>query len=408
MSFANDGPLKGVMVTDFCWVGAGSYTTKILADQGADVIKIESHAKVDGIRLSAPFAGGQAGVNRSGYFADRNSSKRSCAINMKTEEGQRIARRLVERSDVVANNFTPGVMDRFGLGYDDVKAINPRAVYLAMSMQGSQGPERDYLGYGLTISGIVGLHGMTAIPGQQPVGTGTNYPDHVPNPTHAAFAVLAALRHARRSGQGQMIDMAQTEATISVLGPAMLEYAVNGQDRPPLGNRHERYAPHGVYPCAGDDRWIAIAVTNDQQFTALVDVLGLAGHGVDAHWDEAERQRRQDLIDDVIAATTRDHDHRQLSDRLQAAGIPAGPVQDARDVVDHDPQLAARGHWVRRDHPEMGQTLYNALPYRMELTPTDITVPAPMLGQHTLEVCRDVLGMDVDEIQRLIEAEVLH
>lgn len=405
---SNDGPLKGIVITDFCWVGAGSYTTKILADQGADVIKIESNAKVDGIRLSAPFAGGKLGVNRSGYFADRNSSKRSCTINMKTPDGQRIARELVARSDVVANNFTPGVMARFGLGYDDVQRINPRAVYLAMSMQGSAGPERDYLGYGLTISAIVGLHGMTAMPDQQPVGTGTNYPDHVPNPTHAAFAVLAALRHARRTGRGQMIDMAQTEATISVLGTAMMEHAVNGRDRQPLGNRHERYAPHGVYPCAGDDRWIAIAVTTDEQFAALVDELGLADDGIDPALAEGARRTRQDELDAAIGRSTRARDHRELADRLQARGVPAAPVQDARDVVEHDPQLTARGHWVRLEHPEMGRTLYNALPYRMQRTPTEITVPAPMLGQHTVEICRDVLGMDDQEIQRLIEAEVLH
>lgn len=404
----NDGPLKGIMITDFCWVGAGSYTTKMLADQGADVIKIESNAKVDGIRLSAPFAGGKMGVNRSGYFADRNSSKRSCTINMKTEEGQRIARELVVRSDVVANNFTPGVMARFGLSYDDVRQINPRAVYLAMSMQGESGPERDYLGYGLTISAIVGLHGMTALPGQEPVGTGTNYPDHVPNPTHAAFAVLAALRHARRTGRGQMIDMAQTEATISVLGTAMMEYGVNGRDREPIGNRHDRYAPHGVYLCSGDDRWIAIAVTTDDQFRALVDELELDAAAVDRSWDENVRRREHDALDAAISDRARHLDRDALAERLQAAGIPAGPVQDPRDVVDRDPQLAARGHWVRLDHAEMGRTLYNALPFRLSRTPTEITVPAPMLGEHTVEVCSDVLGMDPDEIQRLIDEEVLH
>lgn len=399
-------PLEGVRIIDFCWVGAGSYATKLLADQGADVIKIESATRIDGIRLSGPFAGGRQGVNTSGYFSDRNTSKRSCTINMKTDEGQRIARELVSGADVVANNFTPGVMERFGLGWDDVRALNPRIVYLAMSMQGDEGPERDYLGYGVTISALVGLHGLTALPGRLPVGTGTNYPDHIPNPCHAAFAVLAALRHARRTGFGQYIDLAQTEATISVLGPAILECSVNGRDREPIGNAHDRYAPHGVYPARGDDRWVAIAVTTDGQFAGLVETLGL-GDRVPADLDEASRRRRRDELDDLVAEATTAHDALELAMRLQHAGVPAAPVHDARGVVEDDAQLAARGHWVRLPHAEMGESLYNAPPFRFSRIRSDLEVPAPLLGEHTVEVCREVLGMSEEEIQRLVADGVL-
>lgn len=401
------GPLAGIRIADFCWVGAGSYTTKLLADQGADVIKIESSAKVDGIRLSPPFAGGQQGVNRSGYFADRNTSKRSITINMKTEEGQRLARELVAESDVVANNFTPGVMARFGLAWEDVQKINPRAVYLAMSMQGDTGPERDYLGYGLTISALVGLHGMSAIPGRLAVGTGTNYPDHIPNPCHGAFAVLAALRHVRRTGVGQYIDLAQTEATISSLGPAMLEWAVNGRNRGAIGNRHDRYAPHGVYPCAGDDRWIAIAVRDDDEYRALVEVLELSEAAMPVDASEQERRASIDHLDEHIARATRQHDHVELAHRLQQAGVPAGPVHDAKGVVEDDAQLQAREHWVHLPHQEMGPTIYNALPFRLSGTSVALSVQAPMLGEHTHEVCREVLGLADAEIQQLVEQEVL-
>ena len=401
------GPLSGIRIADFCWVGAGSYTTKLLADQGADVIKIESRAKVDGIRLSPPFAGGDMGVNRSGYFADRNTSKRSCTIDLKTDDGRQLARDLVAQSDVVANNFTPGVMDRFGLGWEDVQALNPSAVYLAMSMQGDGGPERDYLGYGLTISALVGLHGMTALPGELPVGTGTNYPDHIPNPCHGAFAVLAALRHVRRTGRGQYIDLAQTEATIATLGPAMLEYTVNGRDRQPIGNRHDRYAPHGVYPCAGEDRWIAIAVTSDEQFLALVDALDLPAELATELEDEVARREAADGLDELIAERTRTEDHLALAQRLQRAGVAAGPVHDAGGVVDRDEQLAARRHWIRLEHEEMGETLYNALPFRLSRTPTELSMQAPMLGEHTEEVCREVLRLDDDRIQHLLDQGVL-
>ena len=401
-------PLEGVRIADFTWVGAGSYTTKMLADHGADVIKIESSAKVDGIRLSAPFKDGVKGINRSGYFADRNTSKRSITIDLRTDEGRALARRIVTESDVVANNFTPGTMAKFGLGYDDVRAINPRAVYLAMSMSGDSGPERDFLGYGLTIGALVGIHHLSGLPGREPAGTGTNYPDHIPNPCHSAFAVLAALRHARRTGQGQYLDIAQTEPTIAVLGTAFLEATVNGRDTQPLGNAHLRYAPHGVYPCAGEDRWIAIAVTDDRQWPALRDVLGLPEDACPAAWaGEAARHRDRAAIDALVAAATAGRDVDELFAQLQAAGVAAGPVEDAADVVERDPQLRARGHWVRLEHPEMGETLYNAPPFRLTGTPVQLTRPAPMLGQHTEEICREVLGLDDAEIARLAAEGVL-
>ncbi len=384
-------PLEGIRVIDFCWVGAGSYATKLLADQGADVIKIESSARVDGIRLSAPFAGGKPGVNRSGYFADRNSSKRSCTINMKTAKGREIARRLIADCDVVTNSFTPGVMERFGLDWESVHEINPRAVYLAMSMQGDGGPERYYMGYGLTISGVVGLHAMSAMPGRLPVGTGTNYPDHIPNPCHAAFAVLAALRHVRRTGQGQFIDLAQTEATISVLGPSILEAQFDDRDPEPLGNGHRRFHPHGVYPASGDDRWVAIAVADDAQRRVLADVLGT-----------------DDLSDSAsIASATVEWDATDLAIALQERGVAAAPVEDAADVVERDPQLAHRNHWVWLEHPEMGETVYNAPPFRFSGLDGTIRTAAPMLGQHTEQVCRELLGMDPDEVAALVEDGVL-
>jgi len=400
-------PLAGIRVVDFTWVGAGAYATRLLADHGADVIKIESAAKIDGIRLSPPFAEGVPGRNRSGYFADRNSSKRSCAINMKTERGREIARALVERSDVVANNFTPGVMEKFGLGWEQVHELNPRAVYLAMSMQGSSGPERDSLGYGLTIGAVAGLHGLTALPGRAPVGTGTNYPDHIPNPTHATFAVLAALRHARRTGQGQLIDLSQIEATVSVLGAAMLSYAVTGNDPKPRGNTSAEFSPHGLFRCRGDDRWIAIAATDQDQFRALLATLDIGSDEVSPDTGLTERRAQARRIDSVIGARTIHEEHRELAARLQRAGVPAAPVHDARGMVENDPQLAIRNHWVRIAHAEMGLTIYGAAPFRFSRTPAEMNVPAPRLGEHTAEVCRELLGMDESEVDDLMVAGVL-
>ena len=241
-------PLQGLRVADFCWLGAGSYTTKMLADMGADVIKIESAARIDALRMAAPYKDGIPGVNRSGYFADRNTSKRSITLDMKHPKALALARRLIVKSDIIANNFTPGVMQKFGLGYEAVREMKPDIIYLAMSMQGSQGPERNYLGYGASMVSLTGLHELSGLPDREPAGTGTNYPDHIPNPCHAAFALMAALRYRRRTGKGQLIDLAQIEPTVALLGPTLLDLTANGRVQQRKGNEHAQCAPHGVFP----------------------------------------------------------------------------------------------------------------------------------------------------------------
>ncbi|MBG9390597.1 CaiB/BaiF CoA transferase family protein [Caenimonas aquaedulcis] len=401
-------PLAGVRIADFTWIGAGSFTTKMFSDFGADVIKIESQQRLDSLRISRPFKDGKQGVNRSGYFSERNSNKRSITLNLKDERGQAIARRLIQRSDIVANNFTPGTMEKFGLGYDAVRAIKPEIIYLAMSMQGATGPERDYLGYGLTIGALTGLQFLSGLPGREPAGTGTNYPDHIPNPCHAAFAVLAALRHLRRTGEGQFIDVAQTEPTVSLLGPSVLDFTVNDRVQVRSGNEREHACPHGVYPCTGDDRWIAISVSSDSQWRALLQVLGsaqelesLAGASLQ------DRRREAARIDEGIAAVTRGRSAEELMETLQRAGVPASVVRNARDLVEDDAQLRHRQHWVSLDHAEMGRTLYGAPPYRMSDVGQVPTRAAPLLGEHTDEVLGSLLDLAAEEIDTLRTEGVL-
>lgn len=403
-----NGPLKGIRVADFTWIGAGSFTTKILADFGADVIKIESTEHIDSLRNSKPFQGGIPGVNRSGYFADRNSSKRSITLNMKHEQGRELARRLIARSDVVANNFTPGTMEKFGLGYDDICVFKPDIVYIAMSMQGQAGPEATYLGYGLTMGAVTGLQYLCGLPELDPVGTGTNYPDHVPNPTHGAFAILAALRHRRRSGQGQMIDLAQIEPAVAVLGPAVLDYTVNSHISQRSGNQHISASPAGVYPCKGDDRWIAIVAPDNNSWRALARVLHAPEMADDPRFATVvARWENRQTLDADLAALTLNYDARKLMSELQATGVAAGIMNDASDVLRIDPQLAYRGHWTWLDHPEMGTTVYNMPPFRMSQTPGGPRRPAPLLGQHTNEICRSELGLSEHEIAALRELGAL-
>ena len=217
--------MTGIRVADFSWVGAGPFLTKPLADHGADVVKVESRTRVDPIRSMAPFRDGVKGADRSGYFANRNSSKRSICLDLKHPRGRELALRLIEVSDVVVNNFSPGTMDRLGLGYDASRAVRPDVIYLEMPMLGTEGPHRDCRGYGLTIAAAGGLLGLTGYEDAPPVGTGTNYPDHVPNPLHGAIAVLAALRKRRMTGQGEYIELAQLESTINAIGPAIVAAA---------------------------------------------------------------------------------------------------------------------------------------------------------------------------------------
>ncbi|MCZ2498811.1 CoA transferase [Xylophilus sp. Kf1] len=394
-------PLSNVRVVDFTWIGAGSYATKILADFGADVIKVESRGRLDSLRDAKPFKDGIAGVNRSGYFADRNSSKRSITVDLKQEAGRALVRRLIADCDVVTNNFTPGVMERFGLGYEDVRRIRPDVVYLAMSMQGQDGPEAHYLGYGLTMGAVTGLQYLCGLPDEQPAGTGTNFPDHVPNPTHAAVAVLAALRHRARTGEGQFIDLAQIEPTVALLGPAVADWTVNRVLADRVGNQHIDAAPHGVYPVAGEDRWIAISAPDAGSWSGLCEVLGAPEWIADPRFAQADaRWRHRAALDAAVAQRTAGHDGATLMHALQRAGVAAGVVQDAADVL-QDPQLQARVHWVYLAHPEMGRTVYGALPIGFSGFSGKPNRPAPLLGQHTEEVLAEKLGLSVDEIADL-------
>jgi crotonobetainyl-CoA:carnitine CoA-transferase CaiB-like acyl-CoA transferase len=397
--------LQGVKVVDFTWIGAGSYTTKLLADLGADVIKIETSERLDSLRLARPFKDKIQGVNRSGYFADRNSSKRSITVNVKREEGLALVKQLIKAANLVTNNFTPGVMEKLGLGYDVLRALRPGIVYAAMSMQGRDGPDRGDLGYGLTIGAITGIQHLTGLPDRDPAGTGTNFPDHIPNPTHTAFAILAALRHQRRTGQGQAIDIAQTEPTLALLGPSIMNCLVNGVVDNRRGNSHPQMAPHGVYPCHGDDRWIAIAVNGDPAWQALRGELDLPDA---AQWRQTQgRLADRAALDEAMALATREREPVALMEALQRAGVAAGVVQDARDVLQHDPQLAARGHWITLIHPEVGPSTYNSAPFRFSDAESSPSAPAPLLGQHTREICGELLGLDAADIDRLAAAGVL-
>ena len=378
-------PLSGIRVIDFTWVGAGPFTTKILADFGAEVVKIESAARPDQLRRAEPLVGSR-GLDESGYFAVRNPNKKSVTINMKHPGASRIVLAMARRADVVANSFSPGVMERFGLAYEDVAAVNPAIIYLSMPMAGTSGPYRDYIGYGMSIAAIIGMFGLGGVPGRAPVGTGTNYPDHLPNPLHAAFAVLAALEHRECTGEGQEIVISQIESTLAAFPDALLDFAANGHVRHAGAPSWDGAALRGIFPCAGEDRWCAVRASADQ--------MPALGHAI------GEEQADDPAIEKRLAEWMRQLPPEEAIGALRAAGIAASLVATPKDLLAEDAHLSARGFWQKLDHPRMGRMSYQGIAAKLSRTPTRYRSPAPLLGQHNDELA-ELSGLPESEIAAL-------
>lgn len=408
-----DRPLAGLRVLDYCWVGAGAFVTKMLADHGAEVIKVESRARPDNLRVSPPFKKGvdpkgPDGLDRSGYFASRNTNKKSFALNMRHPEALPIARQLAARSSIVTSNFRPGIMERWGLGYDDIRALNPSIIYLAMPMQGSDGPHRQYVGFGSTIAALAGLVALSGLPDRAPVGSGTHYPDHIPNPGHALVALLAAMYRREVRGEGAAIELSQFESMINVLGPAVMAVSAGGGPLRRDGNRSPAMSPNGVFPCAGVDRWCAISATCDQEWDALADELGHPEWSADPRFATfAGRKANEPALEALIAEATCDRDPWLLASALQARGVAAAVVQTSADLL-HDPHLAARGYWRRLEHPVMGSIAANNVPFRSSVDQFGPSRAAPLLGQHTREIAEGLLGLEPAEVSRLMDEKVLY
>jgi len=397
-----------VRVLDFCWVGAGAFVTRLLADMGADVIKVESQAHPDNLRLSGPHKAGARHLEGSGYFASRNTNKKSIALNMGRPEARAIAKRLAQKCSVVTNNFRPGIMERWGLGYAELAAANPALIYLSMPMQGSAGPHKSYIGFGSTIAAISGLVEMSGAPGRAPIGTGTHYPDHVPNPGHALVGLLAALFHRARTGEGQYIELAQLESTVNLMGPSILRYSASGALPARTGNRRNGSAPCGVFGCAGDDVWCAIEIEDDAGWQALVEVLGRPQWMADRRFDTPMgRSQCIDVIEEKLAQETRRFEADALVRALQSRGVACSVVETSRDVME-DRQLNARGYWRGIDHAEMGRITVNVPPFfATDQGRKREPAPPPLLGEHTREIATSLLGLSDSECTRLMNEQVL-
>ena len=395
-------------ILDFCWVGAGAFVTRILADLGAEVIKVESHAHPDNLRLSGPHKAGAKNLEGSGYFASRNTCKKSIALNMGHPEARAIARKLAAQCSIVTNNFRPGVMERWGLGYDEIRAANPSVIYLAMPMQGTSGPHTSFIGFGSTIAAISGLVEMTGLPDRAPIGTGTHYPAHGPTPGHALVGMLAAIYHRARTGEGQYVELAQLESTVNIMGPGIVHHSAGGDLPVRSGNRRPGSVPCGVFACAGDDVWCAVEVEDDGRWKALAAALGNPAWMKDpALATLAGRSARIDEIERKIAQETRGKRAEDLVAQLQAHGVASSVVETSADVC-ADPQLHARGYWRQIDHAEMGRITVNVPPFfSVDEGRTRDPGPPPLLGEHTLEIATSLLGLTELDCERLKKEQVL-
>ncbi len=390
-------PFAGLKVVDFAWVGVGPISTKFLADHGATVVRVESEVRPDVLRGAVPVKDGVLGLNRSQFFGDFNTSKLSITLDMKHAEARDIARQLVAWADVLVESFAPGAIERMGLGYKDVRKLNPGIVMVSTCLMGQTGPARSLAGYGYHTAAIAGFQAVTGWPDRPPCGPWVAYTDTIA-PRFVTTILAAALDRRRRTGEGCFVDLAQLEASLHFLGPELLDLQVHGRKAARLGNRSPYAAPQGCYPCAGNDQWVAVGVDTDEQWLDLCRAMGLGDLAADAELRTVEgRQTAHDRIDAAIAAWTKGRTPQSVMTALAEAGVPAGVVQRSSDLL-RDEQYAHRDFYRYLDHPEMGRIPYAGHQYKIEGYDNGPRTPAPMLGQHSFEVLSEILELSDDDI----------
>jgi len=384
----NQSVLQNIRILDFSWVLAGPYATRILADFGAEVIKIQPLLPEAEDKFSR------------GYYNTWNRNKLGITLNLNRPQGVALAKRLVGVSDAVAENFTPRVMANWGLDYDSLKKVKPDLIMLSLSTMGNTGPWRDYTGFGPTIQAFSGITYLTSFPGKPPLGLGTSYADHIAG-LLACLALLGAVEYRWRTGEGQYIDVSQVEVMASLLGDAILDYQIEGREVEPVGNSSTEAAPHGVYRCQGDDQWCAIAVFTEEEWLGFKRALGNPPWAEDKRFATLTgRLENAEELNMLVEDWTREHTAREAMALLQRQGVAAGVVQSASDLAE-DPQLKRRDFFIELDHPELGKTMSDAVPVRLSDTPAKYTRAAPTLGQDNDYVYGELLGLSPAELTEL-------
>ncbi|MFH1087322.1 MAG: CoA transferase [Chloroflexota bacterium] len=393
-------PLEGVRVLDFCWAVAGPSVTRCLGDFGAEVIKVESTARLDHGRMLPPVIR-TGGAEVGALFVNNNCDKLGVTLNMAHPTARDIARRLAAMSDVVINNFASDALERWGLGYDDLVKVKPDIITVSMPLMGTDGPRANYGGYGTGLQAMAGLHYLTGFPDDPPLASNIAYPDFGPNPMHTITAILAALHYRNRTGQGQHIELCQLESTVSFGAVPVLDYLANGVVEMRHGNRAETAAPHGAYRCRGDDRWCAIAVFTDAEWDKLTEVMGRPAWTRQQEFGSfPARKEHEDELDRLLEAWTVNRDADQTMMSLQQAGVAAGVVQSGKDITETDPQVRERGYFLRLKHPEVGEVVCEDVTIKLSASPGKVRRPGPGVGQDNEYVYRQLLQMSEEEINQ--------
>ncbi len=401
-------PLDGVRVLDFTAVWAGPFSTQILAHLGADVIRIETTSRTACVtRLLPPFADDQPGPGRAGYFNQYNQGKRSILLDLRKPEAVALAHELVTHSDVVTDNFSAGVMDKLGFGYEQLRAVKPDIIQISMSGYGQTGPFRKFLGYGPPASALSGLFGSTGYAGGDPSEIGVSYPD--PNAgLMGAYAVMVSLLHRDLTGEGQYVDQSQWEAILANMAEGLLEWDMNHREPTRDGNHDRVMSPHETYKTEGDDdKWVSIAVGSEEEWSALCHVMGQPGLATDPRFATAALRKANEVaLDEIITKWTRTRDRWEITESLQRVGVAAYPSMSNKDLV-NDPQLLERDYFVQLEHPVVGRRVHAGIPWTMSATPCKVRHAAPLPGADTDDVFTSLLGLSPDEIDRLRADEVI-
>ena len=397
--------LEDLKVVDFGWVAADPQVSRQLSYHGATVVRVECHRALDTLRVCPPYRNQKPHVNGSAFFAAYNVNKYGISFDLTMPEGQKVAKRLIAWADVLTEGMKPGVLNGYGLDYESCRKINPRLVYLSTSTFGQQGPYRHAAGYGMYAAGYAGFSHILGWPDRGPLYT-YNYLTDFFAPQFGVIAVLGALRRRRRTGEGIYIDLSQVESGLYGLGVSLLDYRVNGRIANRMGNRDPYMAPHGVYPCRGKDRYVAIAVTSEEEWDALKEIIA-------APWCASKkfstlhlRKKNEDELDTRLAAWSTQYTAEQAMQLLADTGIPAGVVESCEDLF-QDPQLKARDHFQYLRHSEIGEHAYHAPAYRLTRTPHCFRKASPCLGEDNEFVYREILGYTDEEIGDLFVKGVI-
>jgi crotonobetainyl-CoA:carnitine CoA-transferase CaiB-like acyl-CoA transferase len=407
--------LRRYRICDFTGQLAGAGATKWLAAFGAEVIRIEdpvNEGRWDILRMLPPFIDERRGVDFGGGFQNHNVEKKGITLNLRTERGKELLREIVKRSDVVSENFAAGVMEKWGFGYEDLKAIKPDIIYVSNCGFGHTGPYASFKTWGPIVQAVCGLTFTSGLPDHEPAGWGYSYMDHMGALT-MAIAILMALLHREHTGEGQWVDMSCTEAGVSLNGPALLDWTVNGRPtrRPgmPNGNRSlgPEMAPHGVFPARGDDEWVSIACRDERDWGAFAEVVGEAWVRDPRFLDLAGRKANEYALDELVAGWTRGRDKFDVQRALLAVGVPAAAVQKPEERIDRDPDTEGFGLWPTVRHTKMGAVRVDGLPVHLSETDWRIERGGPCLGEHTEEVLTELLGLSSADVAKLREEGVV-